>query len=157
MRGTSWTAKDRKRALELRAEGLTARAAAEKMSQEGAKKYTKGMVIGIWHRNPPEMLDRLTLEPLPHSNIKNEYFVRVKKIRRKEEALAAVDESVAGKVVALKPEDCRYPIGDIRSSGFKFCCAPILMEVTSSYCAEHHELCHPPPGKNGLRYFQVLR
>lgn len=157
MKGTSWSAKERKRALELRAEGLTANAAAALMTQEGVKKYTKGMIIGIWHRNPTEMLDRLTLEPLPHANIKNEYFVRVKKVRKEREVLAAVDEGVAEKVVALGPDDCRYPIGDIRAPGFKFCCEPVVVTVASSYCVKHHELCHPPPGKNGLKYVQELQ
>jgi GcrA cell cycle regulator len=42
-------------------------------------------------------------------------------------------------VFALKPNSCRYPIGDVGHEGFRFCGEP--KQDASSYCAEHHKLC----------------
>lgn len=53
----------------------------------------------------------------------------------------------AGAVAALTPGCCKFPLGDPRSAGFKFCGAPALATIDEHvrpYCAEHDRLCHSP-------------
>jgi GcrA cell cycle regulator len=50
-----------------------------------------------------------------------------------------LSRSTSDAVLALKPNSCRYPIGDVGHEGFRFCGEP--KEVGSSYCAEHQSLC----------------
>jgi GcrA cell cycle regulator len=49
----------------------------------------------------------------------------------------------AERVLALKPGQCRYPLGDPLDPAFRFCAAPIKAEG-KPYCAAHHRLCHRP-------------
>lgn len=47
-------------------------------------------------------------------------------------------------ILALGPRSCRWPIGDPRVPGFRFCCAPRL--VGSPYCAVHAVASAPRQG-----------
>lgn len=45
-----------------------------------------------------------------------------------------------------RDEGCRFPIGDVRAPGFRFCCAPRAVYPgsgrRSAYCFEHHMVCY---------------
>ena len=59
--------------------------------------------------------------------------------------------STAEKVVALAPEDCRWPHGDPGRPDFYFCCSPV---TERPYCQHHHALARaaPPTGsRRGAR------
>lgn len=60
-------------------------------------------------------------------------------------ALETVSEEIdAPRVKApLPPEfgQCCYPIGEPRTSGFRFCAAPVAQQG-APYCLEHKRLCH---------------
>ena len=51
----------------------------------------------------------------------------------------ALQRVTSDAVLALNPNSCRYPIGDVGHEGFHFCCKP--KQVASSYCVDHHKLC----------------
>jgi len=50
-------------------------------------------------------------------------------------------QGVLDAVLNLKPDSCRYPIGDPVQAGFRFCSAKTDGKV---YCPEHHALCILP-------------
>ena len=45
-------------------------------------------------------------------------------------------------VVNLGPGECKWPIGDIREKGFRFCCAEIV--GSTSYCPHHSSIAFSP-------------
>jgi hypothetical protein len=46
-------------------------------------------------------------------------------------------------VYALEEGDCRWPIGDPKKPGFKFCCRPSVLGLP--YCEEHEKASVQPP------------
>jgi len=50
-------------------------------------------------------------------------------------------QGVLDAVLNLKPDSCRYPIGNPVQAGFRFCSAKTDGKV---YCPEHHALCILP-------------
>lgn len=60
----------------------------------------------------------------------------------------AGDGSVAAAVLALGPHDCRWPLGEVRRSGFRFCGGRQVGR--SSYCAFHRRASvHPADEQAG--------
>jgi GcrA cell cycle regulator len=55
----------------------------------------------------------------------------------------------------LKPDDCRFPIGDPRQPGFGFCGAT-KWDRSRSYCEYHHRLCWRPPEKRENRVREAV-
>jgi len=53
--------------------------------------------------------------------------------------IVSCSDSTKQAVLSLKANDCRYPFGTVGDEDFHFCCAP--QQPSSSYCAEHHQLC----------------
>jgi len=55
--------------------------------------------------------------------------------------LSIEDEPVYGvraAVDALRPDDCRWPIGNVRGPDFHFCCS--VREAGSAYCTAHRRI-----------------
>ena len=47
-----------------------------------------------------------------------------------------------GSLMSLRPMDCRWPIGDPKEPGFRFCCE--RKTEGSSYCEAHRKLAYTP-------------
>ena len=43
---------------------------------------------------------------------------------------------------------CSYPIGELRTPGFRYCAAPVAQQG-AAYCLEHKRLCHVLPSSSG--------
>ena len=59
--------------------------------------------------------------------------------------LSIEDEPVFGvraAIDALGPDDCRWPLGEVRAPDFHFCCSP--RELGSAYCSTHRRLNKRP-------------
>lgn len=146
MRGEFWTKENKRRSFALRAEGLSANKAAILMSAETGLPFTKGMVIGMWARNPPETINSETMESVNGAFQRNEYFVRAKKRTFKEmKASIKFDSTIALRIEALRYGQCKFPFGETTSPEFRFCCEPAWKET--SYCEDHYKLCYKQPRK----------
>jgi hypothetical protein len=59
-------------------------------------------------------------------------------------------ESTAGKVLAIAPGACRWPIGDPGTSAFEFCRAPA--SAGQSYCSDHRRRAYRVPFRPAAVY-----
>lgn len=49
-------------------------------------------------------------------------------------------KGVAAAILTLRPSCCHWPIGDVQSASFRFCCAPKDPASISPYCDEHRRV-----------------
>ena len=64
-------------------------------------------------------------------------------IKRREPPTAPVAEAPGATILSLTERMCRWPIGDPRSAGFRFCGRAVVPGQT--YCAEHAALAYQAP------------
>ena len=69
--------------------------------------------------------------------------------------IVGAENEVAHEIVSEEPEaprikapplprfgtQCCYPIGELRTPGFRYCAAPVAQQG-AAYCLEHKRLCH---------------
>lgn len=70
--------------------------------------------------------------------------------------LVDIPASIADAVIALRADDCRYPIGELEQPGFLFCCEPIAPN-DKTYCQEHRWLCSTPAARRTTSGFYRAR
>lgn len=64
---------------------------------------------------------------------------------RRHAAARVASKGTAEAIRGLEKSDCRWPIGDPRSSKFRFCCEPSALG--QPYCEEHCQAAFPNYGK----------
>lgn len=139
-----WNDHQRRRALQLRAQGFSAARTAEILTKEKVKSCTRNMVVGLWSRNPDLSLDIAKVKA--EQKAKNPYFIRKKnKTLAKPENTAEASRRVVKSIVSLATNECRFPMGETFSKGFRFCCDPIEFSITKSYCLFHYKMCYIVP------------
>jgi hypothetical protein len=112
----------------------------ENKNEPGFKRASRSAVAGaIWRYRGKLGLPGAGRQPKSLQN-----NGKIRKTRQK--AAAASTKPYHMTIEQLSPKDCRYPYGDIRTTGLTFCghtCAP-----GSPYCPAHHALCLYKPRKS---------
>jgi GcrA cell cycle regulator len=164
----TWDATSEQRLRELFKDGHTALEIANRLSVEFGP-VTRNAVIGKWSRlrlpdenggarrnggRPPK-------NPAPKPNPATEEPMQAQKTEPKRigvqyiprpDPIVTIELPTTGRVTLLDLREghCRYPMGDPRDEGFRFCGEHAPIGV--SYCAAHRQLCYvPPPPRRGKK------
>lgn len=127
-----WNIETTTRARELLAEGKSASQVAFHLGPT----FTRNMVIGYARRNHVRLKNRRfgvrvknVIDPVTQTSVPfaDKYAWRTVRVPAHRDTIRAV--------VEIEDDGCRWPIGEVREPGFKFCCASKLRG--SSYCETH--------------------
>lgn len=137
-----WTEERIGELLKLRESGLSASQIAERLGDG----VSRSAVIGRLHRLNARPKARPAPKPKPKRKRKPERRVEppVPMTINRPQLTSEQNEIVVGAVLALRPEQCRFPLGEISSSDFRFCEAMQFQEG-NSYCETHSAIAHQPP------------
>lgn len=123
MRKFLWTTQAIDRLRELAAQGLTSQQISDLMG------VSRGAIIGKQQREGIALLGRRLFGVSPGSQQ-----------RANPDAVLPLEErsGVGPAILALRPSQCRWPVGAVQAPDFHYCSAP-RADFTRPYCAAHEE------------------